>query len=142
LRPYQIVIDTSVFISALRSRQGASFRLIETMGDPRWQANISVALALEYEEVGKRVAIELGIAPSVVDDIVNMLCARSQQHGIPFRLRPALRDPDDDFVLEIAVASRCDFLVTHNLEDFQSAGQFGIEVLSPGQFLRKIEGEL
>lgn len=78
---------------------------------------------------------------STVDDIVDMLCARSQQHGIPFRLRPTLRDPDDDFVLELAVASRCDFLVTHNRADFQAAKQFGIEVLSPGEFLQRMEGE-
>lgn len=141
MRTYQIVIDTSVFVSALRSRQGASFRLIDTIGDPRWQANISVTLALEYEEAGKRIASELGLSPSVIDDIVDMLCARSLRHGVPFRLRPTLRDPDDDFVLEIAVASRCDFLVTHNRADFEPASRFGIEILSPGEFLRRIEEE-
>jgi predicted nucleic acid-binding protein len=117
---------------SVSSRQGASFRLLDTIGDPRWQANISVTLALEYEEVGKRVAGELGIPTSAIDDIVDMLCARSQRHGIPFRLRPTVRDLDDDFVLELAVASRSDFLVTHNRTDFQAAERFGIEVLSPG----------
>ena len=42
-----IVIDTSVFIAALRSRRGASYRLLEMAGDARWQTHISVALALE-----------------------------------------------------------------------------------------------
>ena len=42
-----IVVDTSVFIAALRSRRGASFRLLEMTGDARWQMHISVALALE-----------------------------------------------------------------------------------------------
>ena len=45
----QIVIDTSVLIAALRSRRGASYRLLEMAGDTRWQLNISVALALEYD---------------------------------------------------------------------------------------------
>jgi predicted nucleic acid-binding protein len=49
-----IVIDTSVFVAALRSRRGASYRLLEMAGDARWQMHIPVALALEYEAVGKR----------------------------------------------------------------------------------------
>jgi predicted nucleic acid-binding protein len=61
----QIVIDTSVLIEALRSRRGASYRLLEMAGDTRWQLNISVALALEYEAVGKREAQKLGIPGSL-----------------------------------------------------------------------------
>jgi predicted nucleic acid-binding protein len=44
---YQVVIDTNVLVAALRSRRGASFRLLDLLEDPRWQANLSVALALE-----------------------------------------------------------------------------------------------
>jgi putative PIN family toxin of toxin-antitoxin system len=138
LKPFQIVIDTSVFIAALRSRRGASFRLLETLGDPAWTANISVALALEYESVGKRVAQELGIAAGVVEDLVDAMCARSRLRGVPFRLRPLLRDADDEFVLELAVASGCDFLVTFNQADFRAAERFGIRVVTPGDFLATI----
>ena len=73
----QIVIDTSVFIAALRSKRGASYRLLEIVGDARWQLNMSVALALEYEAVGKREAQELGIPDSVINDIVDVLCQKS-----------------------------------------------------------------
>nr|WP_276569026.1 PIN domain-containing protein [Thiocapsa imhoffii] len=37
---------------------------------------------------------------------------------IHYRWRPALADPDDDFVLELAVAAGCRYIVTHNLRDF------------------------
>ena len=92
----QIVIDTSVLIAALRSKRGASYRLLEMAGDTRWQLNISVALALEYEAVGKREAQKLGIPGSAIDDIVDVLCERSQHHAIHFRLRPELSDPGDE----------------------------------------------
>jgi predicted nucleic acid-binding protein len=105
-------------------------------GDARWQLNISVALALEYEAVGKREANRLGIPDSVIDDIVDMLCQTSRHHAIHFRLRPELRDPDDEFVLELAFVARCDFVVTHNLRDFKVAERFGIGVVTPGEFLR------
>jgi predicted nucleic acid-binding protein len=71
----QIVIDTSVLIAALKSKRGASYRLLEMVGDARWQLNISVALALEYESVGNREARKLGIPDSAIDDIVEY-CAR------------------------------------------------------------------
>jgi putative PIN family toxin of toxin-antitoxin system len=132
----QIVIDTSVLIAALRSKRGASYRLLEMVGDARWQLNISVALALEYEAVGKREAQKLGIPDSAIDDIVDMLCETSQHHAIHFRLRPELSDPDDEFVLELAFVARCDFIVTHNVRDLRAAERFGIRVVTPGEFLR------
>jgi predicted nucleic acid-binding protein len=49
---YQVVIDTNVFVAALRSRRGSSFRLLDLVGDPRWQAKLSVALALASRENG------------------------------------------------------------------------------------------
>ena len=131
----QIVIDTSVLIAALKSRRGASYRLLEMAGDARWQLNMSVALALEYEAVGKREAKRLGIPDSAIDDIVDMLCRTSRHHAIHFRLRPALPDPDDEFVLELAFAAGCDFIVTHNVRDLRAAEGFGIGVVTPGEFL-------
>jgi putative PIN family toxin of toxin-antitoxin system len=137
----RIVIDTSVFIAALRSKRGASYRLLEMAGDARWQLNISVALALEYEAVGKREAQKLGIPDSAVDDIVDVLCETSQHHAVHFRLRPELPDPDDEFVLELAFVARCDFIVTHNVRDLRAAERFGIRVVTPGEFLRTMEVE-
>ena len=93
-------IDTSVFIAALRSRRGASHRLLEMTGDSRWEHNMSVALALEYEAVGKREAGKLGIPISAIDDIVDMLCSTSRHHAVHFRLRPEAPDPGDEFVLD------------------------------------------
>jgi putative PIN family toxin of toxin-antitoxin system len=132
----EIVIDTSVFIAALRSRRGASYRLLELANDVRWSLNMSVALALEYEAIGKREANHLGIPNSAIDDIVDMLCKTSRHHAIHFRLRPELPDPDDDFLLELAVVARCDFIVTHNVRRLRAAQRFGIGVVTPGHFLR------
>jgi predicted nucleic acid-binding protein len=85
---------------------------------------------------GKREGSKLGIPESAIDDIVDVLCERSRHHAVHFRLRPALSDPDDEFVLELAFAARCDFIVTHNVRDLRTAEQFGIRVVTPGEFLR------
>jgi predicted nucleic acid-binding protein len=44
-------------------------------------------------------------------------------------------------VLELAVESRSDFIVTYNLRDFAAAQSFGIEVVTAKQFLQKL-GEI
>src|ERR1017187_7660712 len=122
----RVVIDTNVLVSALRSRRGASFRLISLLGDPRWQPIVSVALVFEYEEVGKREAGRLGLAEWVVESIIDTFCRLGAQHAIRFRLRPILRDPNDEFLVELAAASQADFLVTHNLRDFRGSEVYGI----------------
>ena len=94
-----------------------------------------MALALEYEAIGKREASKIGIPLSAIDDIVDMLCKTSRHHTIHFRLRPELSDPDDEFVTELAFVARCDFIVTHNVRDLRAAERFGIGVVTPGEFL-------
>jgi putative PIN family toxin of toxin-antitoxin system len=134
----RVVIDTNVLVSALRSRRGAAFRLIGLLGDPRWRPIISVALILEYEEVAKREAGRLGLAEWVVDSIIDMFCQLGSRHAIRFRLRPLLRDPNDEFLLELAAASQADFLVTYNVRDFRGSEVYGIRPVTPGEFLTTI----
>src|SRR5437899_11681387 len=101
---YQVVLDTNVLVSALRSKRGASHRLIRLIGDARWQAIILVALVLEYKAVALRHCASLGIRASVATDIVDIFCAVGRQSPIHFRCHPSLPDPEDEFILELAVA--------------------------------------
>lgn len=52
-----------------------------------------------------------------------------------------MRDAKDEPVLELAVASGCDYIVTYNLRDFRGAEKFGIQVVNARAFLQEI-GEL
>lgn len=137
---YLIALDTSVVISALRSQRGASFAILRRLGDD-WVPLISVPLILEYEAVGKREAARLNIPENVVEAVVRAFCSMGHETDIYFRLRPFLPDPGDEFLLELAVAGRADAVVTHNVRHFVGAEQFGIRVMTPREFLRKIEGE-
>ncbi len=136
----QIVVDTNVFVSALRSQLGASYKLLSLLDRGTFQLNLSVPLALEYEAVAKRMAAELKVSHSVIDDILNYVIARSNQWNIYYLWRPQLKDPADDMVLELAVTAGCQYIVTFNLADFRGSEAFGIEVLTPKEFL-KIIGE-
>jgi predicted nucleic acid-binding protein len=41
MKPYQIVIDTNILVAGLRSKHGASYKLLNMFKDKRWQLNIS-----------------------------------------------------------------------------------------------------
>lgn len=132
---YQVVIDTNVVVAALLSSRGASHRLLRLVGDPRWQINLSVPLVLEYEQTLKRVCGGGALSGADIDSVVHFLCASANLRPIFFLWRPFLPDPKDDFVLELAVESRADFLITFNARDFAGAERFGIRVVSPKEFL-------
>lgn len=53
----------------------------------------------------------------------------------PIVERPLLPGPKDDFVLELAVESRADFVFAFNTGDFVGADRFGVRVISPREFL-------
>ena len=126
-------------MAALRSRQGASFRLIELLRAGGFEIAISVPLVVEYEAVLTRHAASLGLQRSEVTTLVDYLCAVGKRQSIHFLWRPLLRDPDDEFVLEVAVAAGCQYIITHNVRDFAGAERLGINILRPGQFLRQLE---
>src|SRR5258707_1218586 len=118
MNPMEAVLDTSVLIAALRSRRGASFELLRLVGAAPWRLHLSTALILEYEEVAYREAQRFWLHPSRIEDVLDFLAANAQEHAISFRWRPFLGDPDDDFILELAVAANARYIVTHNLRDF------------------------
>lgn len=138
---YQIIIDTNVLLSALRSDSGASFQLLRLIPDERFEINLSVPLVLEYEDVLKRPEMDVPLDHAAIDDILDFLCQTGRLRTIRFLWRPTLRDPDDDFLLELAVECNCDYIVTFNTRDFLNSSNFGISAITPAEFLTII-GEL
>lgn len=138
---YQVVLDTNVLVAALRSRRGASHRLLRLVGDPSWRINLSVPLLLEYEDVLKRPDMGHLLSPEQVDDVLDFLCASASLREIFYLWRPMLSDPKDDFVLELAVESGCEYIVTFNMKDFAGAENFGVTAIKPQEFLRVL-GEI
>lgn len=133
-----IVLDTNVVIAALRSKRGASARLLSLVGTGRFEIHDSVPLILEYEDVLQRQSVDLGLSDQDISDVVNSLCALAQHHEIYFLWRPTLPDANDELILELAVSARCDYIVTHNVGDFRGVEQFGVVAVTPGEFLRII----
>jgi len=69
----KVVIDANVLIAALRSKRGASFKLLSLIGRGFFSYAVSVPLVLEYEEIALRQAAESGISPKAVHAILDSL---------------------------------------------------------------------
>ena len=133
----RIVIDTNVVVSAIRSRRGASFRLLSEVGRGRFEATISVPLVVEYASALYEHK-PTNISDDDVETVLNYLCAAARQQEIFYLWRPGLRDPKDDMVLEVAVAGRCQTIVTYNVRDFAGVEKFGLRAVTPFPFLQEI----
>ena len=134
----RIVIDTNVVVSALRSQRGASYRLLMEIGSDKFDINISVPLILEYESAVKRLIGKIKPKISDIDDILDYICSVAKRWKIFYLWRPYLKDSKDDMVLELAVTAKSDFIVTYNKNDFQNVKPFGLEAVTPKEFLKLI----
>lgn len=142
MTPYQIVVDTNVLVTALRSKKGASYKLLSLIDAEIFQLNISVPLVFEYEDVIKRDSdISSSLNETEIDNILDYICAIADKHKIFFLWRPYLRDPKDDFILELAVEAQCEYIITYNRADFTGIESFGLKAFTPKEFLQ-IVGEI
>jgi predicted nucleic acid-binding protein len=84
---------------------------------------------------------ELALSKQEAVGLVDYFCQIAHKQEIHFLWRPTLSDPGDEFVLELAVAAGCRFIVTHNIKDFRGAARFGVFIIKPGEFLKLLEEE-
>ncbi len=135
----RVVIDTNVLVAALRSRRGASFRLVQLLGTGRFQPVISPPLCLEYEDVFRRREVLPGYTDQDISDFLDYFLSQCVECRIHFLWRPYLPDSKDDLVLELALAGAAGVIITHNLRDFKGVASMGIAVMTPDAFLSTIE---
>ena len=135
-----VVLDTSVLVAAMRSQQGASHQLLRHLPSSHFTPALSVALYMEWQSVLTRPEHRPpGISDAQMLGFLRYLASLSRLQDVHYLWRPFLRDPNDDMVLECAVASRSRFIVTHNIKDFRRSQELGVEAIRPSHFLKHLE---
>jgi putative PIN family toxin of toxin-antitoxin system len=138
----RLVLDTAAMVAAIRSNTGASSRLLVAGLERRVTLLVSTPLLIEYEAVMTRAEhlAASGLTAEEVGIVLDALAATAEPVRLAFHWRPAVRDLDDDMVLETAANGQADGIVTFNRRDFAGvADRFGVEVLSPGEAVRRME---
>ena len=138
----RIVLDTSVLVAATRSRNGASFRLLAMLPSPEFQIALTVSVYTEWQAVLTRPEHRPpGATAEDVQAFLRYLASLAHLQDVHFLWRPFLRDPDDDMVLECAVASSSPFIVTHNIKDFRRTSELKVQAITPADFLNLLRSK-
>ncbi len=135
-----VVIDTNIWISALISQDGASREIIRLVLLGKISPQISSALFLEYEAVMKREPIQKQCFLKVPEqeELFQAFLSTCIYNEIFYLWRPNLKDVDDDFLVELAVASNSEVIITENIKDLKSNElHFDFEALTAKEFLQR-----
>lgn len=135
------VIDTNVLLSGLRSRNGASYQVLRMLYQDRFKIVISVPMILEYEEILKDKLDKRIYSDDTIDQLFDSLCAIGEKSRVFYLWRPYLKDPFDDHVLELALASESNYIVTYNKKDLLKSKDLGIRVVDAREFLEILRKE-
>jgi len=135
----RVVVDTCVWVSAIRSRQGASFALLSRLAAKGLRFGISVSLFLQYKAKLLEAVAEgtTMLSEAHVKAVLTALAHYGELVPIYFRLRPNLRDENDNLVFECAANYGARHIVTYNVRDFRSPELSGYDIapLEPSAFL-------
>ena len=134
-----VVVDTSVLISSLIGTQGASREVLRRCLQDKYRPLISNALFSEYEDVSKRKSIidKCSLTNKEIRELFNSFYSMCRWVQIYYLWRPNLIDESDNFLIELAVAGNAQYIVTHNIKDFQNAElKFSdLSIVTPRQML-------
>lgn len=134
-------MDTDSIVAAMRSPTGASAALLLAADDGRLTLSATVPLFIEYEAVCMRAEhmLAAGLDAQGVTVFLDYVADIVEPVEPWFLWRPQLHDASDEMVLEAAVNSGADMLITFNQRHFsQATATFKLNVLLPGEALRRL----
>jgi putative PIN family toxin of toxin-antitoxin system len=136
----KIVVDTSVFISALIGPSGPSREVIRQCLRGLYFPLMGLNLFCEYEAVSSRPSIlsQCSLSSDEVLQLTQAFMSVCEWVNIYYLWRPNLKDEADNHLIELAIAGNASLLVTNNLKDFQNTQLLfpHLSVLSPQVLLR------
>jgi len=132
----KVVFDTNVVASASFWR-GAPFDCLAAWAQGRCEAVVSPALLAEYHEIMEE--LRLDYPDRVPAEWVNALTDAATLVFPTDRATGATADPDDEMILECALAAEADYIVSGDKKHLLALRQFrGIPIISPSDFLRRL----
>ena len=134
----KVVFDTNVVASASFWR-GTPFDCLATWAKGRCVAVVSSPLLAEYHETVEELRLDY---PG--RKCVEWVAALTETAELVFpveRAHGATPDPDDEMILECALAAEADLIVSGDKKHLLALRQYqGIPIVSPAEFLRRLAG--
>lgn len=129
------------WISALITKESSARELLRLVFNGTLSPQMSEALFREYESVMQRKKIQKLTPLTLLEqnELFEAYLSTCQWNEIYYLWRPNLKDEDDNFVVELAVASGSEALVTYNINDFKNVELlFMHTIVTPEDFIKEI----
>ena len=133
----KVVFDTNVVVSACFWR-GAPFDCLAAWAQGRCEAIVSPPLLAECHETIEELRLDYPKIKPV--EWVKILTESAELVFPTYRATGATPDPDDEMVLECALAAEADYIVSGDKKHLLPLREFqGIRIVSPADFLRRLK---
>lgn len=140
------VLDTNIWVSAVINPFGVPARIRRAFWSGRFTLITSPPLMEETADVlsRPRLARKYGVTANDIEELLTFIRERAEIVDVPGNIR-VCRDPDDDMVIETAVAGGADVLVTGDadLGDDTEVARYlaerGIEVWNVTRFMQALD---
>ena len=140
---FPIVIDTNIFVSAMRTKDsagGAARALLRTALTGKCVPLFGNALWLEYEDLLGRPVWTEDTTPEERLAVLQALAASGRWVSIYYGWRPNLPDEGDNHLIELAIAGNARAIATYNIKDLRR-GQLSwphLRILTPQDCLKEL----
>ena len=135
-----LTLDTNILYQALMSKTGASYFILQQVRNRKIQIALSVPVFFEYQDVLTRDESlkDFELKLNDVEKFLRFIAYIGKTFEIYFLLRPNLKDEKDNKIVELAVTSQSDYLITSNTRDFKNAElKFDqLRIITPGEFVK------
>ena len=136
----KVVIDTSIWISALITKECKAREVLRLVFQDKIFPQISEPLFREYESVMKKDKIQTLtiLTKEEQQELFEAFLSKCMWNDIYYSWRPNLSDENDNFLVELAVASGAKAIITYNTKDFKNAELvFEHTITTPEDFIRR-----
>ena len=136
----KVIMDTNILVNVFisPSRKSASYKIFELCLTEQIKPQIGSALFKEYEDVLSRSEI-VSLSKYTKEDLTIMfdgflsVCSWTK---INYLWRPNLKDEADNHLIDLAVASNAEFIISRNIKDLYSGDlKFNFKPVTPEDFL-------
>ena len=132
----KVIFDTNVVASASFWR-GAPFDCLAAWAQGRCIAAVSSNLLAEYHETIEELRLDYPSRKCV--EWVEALTESAELVFPTDRATGATPDPDDEMILECAVAAEADFIVTGDKKHLLPLREFqGVQIISAVEFMKRL----
>lgn len=122
------------------STSGASHFIVQQVRNRKIQIALSVPVFYEYQDVLTRETSlkDFQLTLQDIEKILRFIAYIGRPFEIYFLFRPNLQDEKDNKMIELAVTSQSDVLITSNIRDFKNAElKFDqLHIMTPGEFVK------